>query len=78
MPSRSLEETYEMYRERAREAHLRALQAKTTEERLEAAIDEATNLYHAGAAAESLVGMWASRISQCAQDAFRALTTEYR
>jgi hypothetical protein len=78
MPAMSLEEAYEMYKERARVAHNRAISAKTDEERQEAAYEEATNLYHAGAAAESLVGMWASRISQCAQDAFRALTTKYR
>lgn len=78
MPAMTHEEAYEMYRERAREAHNRVLQATTEEERFAAAHDEATCLHHAGAAAESLVGMWASRISQCGQEAFRALTTKYR
>ena len=78
MPVMTHEETYEMYRERARLAHDRALAATTEEDRYIEAYDEATYLQHAASAAESLVGMWASRISQCAQDAFRALTTKYK
>lgn len=78
MPVMTHEEAYEMYRERARLAHDRALSAKTDEERCAASYEEATHLQHAASAAESLVGMWASRISLCGQEAFRALTTKYR